>query len=65
MADELFGIGTDAQLGIIAAVGVALVVAGATMGSSVDAGYDPTVFGIGFVMVLYAGARFVWEQVAG
>lgn len=65
MSEDLLGFDTDAQLKIIAAVGVVFVVAGQLMESSVGLGYHPTVFGIGLVMVLYAVGRFVWERLFG
>lgn len=63
--DSLFGLSVFQQLAIIGAIGVAFVLAGSTMSSTVDPSYNPTVTGVGAVVVLYTLARAGYELFRG
>lgn len=63
--NSVLGLSVYQQLAIIGAVGIVMVVAGQTMSSAVDSSYNPTVTGIGLVVVLYVLARAGYEVVWG
>jgi|GEM_PF-6020124 len=63
MGDDSFvGLTVDQQLAVLGGLGLALVAVSYQIGSSVDSSYDPTVFGIGVVCLLYAALRFGYER---
>ncbi|PSP80028.1 hypothetical protein BRC81_02185 [Halobacteriales archaeon QS_1_68_20] len=59
--DSFLGLDATTQAAAIAVLGVVLVIAGESMSSAADPEYDPTVYGIGLVMVVYGVGRLVWE----
>jgi di/tricarboxylate transporter len=63
--DSLLGLSVGQQLGIIAIVGVVLVVASYGLSSPVSSTGNPTVFGIGLVCLAYAVLRGGYELVFG
>lgn len=60
--DSFAGLSPDQQLAIIAAIGLALIVAGETMSTPATPDYDPLVWGLGFVCLLYVAIRFAYER---